>query len=297
MSERTTVPKSVTIVEVGPRDGLQNESTPVSTEAKIAFINALARAGLKVIEATSFVNPAAVPQMADAAEVMAGIDRLEGVRYPVLVPNIKGYERAREAGVDAIALFAAATEAFSKANLRSSIDESFVRFQAVAEQAKRDGVWLRGYVSVAFHCPFSGPVDAAAAIAVAERLLGLGCDEICFADTIGRAVPEEVERLLAALPASMPPSEIALHLHDTTGRAIDNVATAYALGVRIFDSAAGGLGGCPFAPGAPGNVATEAVVGYFEDRGIHTGVDIDAVKGAVQTLGIIRNTSLLPDAR
>ncbi len=277
--------RTVTIVEVGPRDGLQNEARTVPTAAKIAFIEALAEAGLPVVEATSFVSPAAVPQLADADEVMRAIRRRAGVRYPVLVPNERGLDRALAARVDAIALFTSATEAFCQANIRCSIEESFARFRPVVERAHAEGVWVRGYVSVAFDCPYSGRVEPAAAVAVASRLFDLGCAEVSMADTIGTALPEDTDRLVAvAAFAELPLERTALHFHDTGGRAVENVAVAYGAGVTIFDSAAGGLGGCPFAPGAPGNVATEAVLAYFADRGVKTGVDRSAVLAAVAAL-------------
>jgi hydroxymethylglutaryl-CoA lyase len=269
----------VTIYEVGPRDGLQNEATPIPTDAKIRFVNALADAGLTWIETTSFVNPKAVPQLADATDVMQGVERRPGVRYPVLVPNERGMERAIEAGVDAIALFAAASEAFSQANIRASIDESFERFAPVAAAAKQHNIWMRGYVSTAFHCPYSGPVAPEQAIEVAERLFALGCDEVAIADTIGRATPEDTTRLLAQI-GQLPIEQLAFHLHDTTGLALENVRLALDAGITIFDGSAGGLGGCPFAPGAPGNLATEALVRMLDALGIETGVDADAVAAA-----------------
>lgn len=274
----------VTIVEVGPRDGLQNEPAIVPTTAKIAFIHALADAGLPVIESTSFVNPAAVPQLADAADVMAGIRRRPAVRYPVLVPNERGFERALAAGVDAIALFTAATEAFCQANIRCSIDESFARFEPVARRALASGLWVRGYVSVAFDCPYSGAVASEAPIAVAERLFDLGCHEVSIADTIGSAGADATTRLVKTAEASLPMDRVALHFHDTFGRATENIGVAYDQGVRIFDSAAGGLGGCPFAPGAAGNVATERVVRFFSDLGVPTGIDAGAVERAAAAL-------------
>jgi isopropylmalate/homocitrate/citramalate synthase len=284
MPELAATRDSVTIVEVGPRDGLQNEARTVPTAAKIAFVEALAAAGLPVVEATSFVSPTAVPQLADADEVMRSIRRQAGVRYPVLVPNERGYDRALAAGVDAIALFTSATEAFCQANIRCSIDESFARFQPVVTRALAAGHWIRGYVSVAFDCPYSGRVAPEAAVAVAARLLELGCTEVSLADTIGTAQPEDVARLLAVAQGELPIERTALHFHDTRGRAVENVATAYDAGIAIFDSAAGGLGGCPFAPGAPGNVATEAVLAYFAERGVATGVDRAAVLTAVANL-------------
>jgi isopropylmalate/homocitrate/citramalate synthase len=274
----------VTIVEVGPRDGLQNEKASIPTVSKIAFINELAAAGSRVIEATSFVNPKLVPQLADAAEVMNSIERRPNVRYPVLVPNERGLERALEANVDAIALFTSATEAFCQANIRCSIDESFERFAPVIELARERGLWIRGYVSVAFTCPYSGPVSPTSAISVAERLFEAGCDEVSIADTIGSATAKETRNLLRVLRDSVSFERVAMHFHDTSGRAIDNIATAYEAGVRIFDSAAGGLGGCPFAPGAAGNIATERVVEFFEHQGIPTGIDVDAVRRSVERL-------------
>ena len=281
MDHQTPIQRDVTIVEVGPRDGLQNERAIVPTEIKVAFIEALADAGLPVIEATSFVSPAAVPQLADADEVMRRVRRKPGVRYPVLVPNERGLDRALAAGVDAIALFTAATEAFCQANIRCSIDESFARFAPVAARARAAGLWIRGYVSVAFDCPYSGRVEPESAVSVAERLLRLGCDELCLADTIGTAQPDDVLRLLDRARSSLPFHLLALHFHDTHGKAIDNVLAAYREGIRIFDGAASGLGGCPFAPGAPGNVATERVVAAL---GVRTGVDQQAVIDAAMRL-------------
>jgi hydroxymethylglutaryl-CoA lyase len=271
----------VTIVEVGPRDGLQNEPGIIPTAAKIAFIDALSTAGLPVIEATSFVSQKAVPQLADAAEVMCAIRRRPGVRYPVLIPNERGYDRAVGAGVDAIALFTAATEAFCQANIRCSIDESFERFEPVVKRAKRDRLWIRGYVSVAFDCPYSGPVEPDVAVDVAERLFVIGCDEVSIADTLGTATEEGVEAVIDSAKHRLPLERTALHFHNTYGRAVANVERAYDLGIRTFDSAAGGFGGCPFAPGASGNVSTESVVRAFERRGIPTGVDVAAVERAV----------------
>jgi isopropylmalate/homocitrate/citramalate synthase len=279
-----TLPNSVTIVEVAPRDGLQNESRVVPTANKVAFIESLADAGCTVVEATSFVNLNAVPQLADAGEVMRNITRKPGVRYPVLVPNERGLDRALEAGVDAIALFAAATEEFSQANIRCSIDESFTRFEPVAKRARAEGLWMRGYVSVAFHCPYSGPVVPQAAVDVATRLFDLGCDEVSIADTIGTAEPEEVRELLDIAIKALTVDMLALHFHDTHGRAVDNIREALDYGISTFDSSAGGLGGCPFAPGAPGNVATEQVLDLFADLSIFTGIDRDAVIAAVARL-------------
>jgi isopropylmalate/homocitrate/citramalate synthase len=273
-------PHQVTIYEVGPRDGLQNEATPIPTEAKIRFVHTLADAGLTWIETTSFVNPKAVPQLADATDVMQGIERRPGVRYPVLVPNVRGMERALEAGVDAIALFAAASEAFSQANIRVSIDESFERFRPVAEIAEREGVWMRGYVSTAFHCPYSGPVAPSQAVDIAERLFALGCDEVAIADTIGHATEDDTSRLLELATRRLPVKKLAFHLHDTSGLALANIRLALSAGITIFDGSAGGLGGCPFAPGAPGNLSTEKLVSMLDEMGIETGVNADAVAQA-----------------
>jgi isopropylmalate/homocitrate/citramalate synthase len=286
MAERLLqrVPKRVTIYEVGPRDGLQNEAMPVPVEAKIAFVEALANAGLSWIETTSFVNPKAVPQLSDAAQVMAGVTRRHGVRYPVLVPNERGMERALETGVDAIALFTAASEAFSLANARASIDETFERFRPVVARAQRSGIWVRGYVSTAFHCPYSGPVEPADAVVVAERLFELGCDEVAIADTIGRATPLDTDRLLQVALPRLPVERLALHLHDTFGMATTNVIVALDAGITVFDGSAGGLGGCPFAPGAPGNLATEKLVALLDSIGVATGVDSEAVAGAAHAV-------------
>jgi hydroxymethylglutaryl-CoA lyase len=279
-----SLPTSVTIVEVAPRDGLQNEPGFIPTASKIKFIEALAKAGCRVVEATSFVNPAAVPQLADADEVMRSVVRLPGVRYPVLVPNERGLDRALAVGVEAIALFAAATEEFSQANLRCSIDESFARFTPVAKIAKERGLWLRGYVSVAFDCPFSGQVKPESTLKVASRLFDLGCEEVSIADTIGTTDPDHVRNLLEVLNSDLPVDRLALHFHDTYGRAIDNIRSALDYGISVFDSSAGGLGGCPFAPGAPGNVATETVLDLFAELGIATNVDREAIAAAVQDL-------------
>ncbi|MCC6945500.1 MAG: hydroxymethylglutaryl-CoA lyase [Thermomicrobiales bacterium] len=274
---------SVTIVEVGPRDGLQNHPRDISTAAKIGFIDALSTAGPRVIETTSFVNPKAVPKMADAAEVMDGIQRRPGVRYMALVPNVRGLERALAAGVDAIGLFAAATEEFSRANLNASIDETFVRFAETAQLAKANDVWVRGYISVAFHCPYSGAVAPERVLPVLERLVELGCDEFSLADTTGHATPGDVTALVTAALDVAPVEQLGLHLHDTRGMAIDNVAAGYDAGVTIFDGSSGGIGGCPFSPGAPGNVATESVVDFFERQGIATGIDSSAIRLAYDT--------------
>jgi hydroxymethylglutaryl-CoA lyase len=272
--------RAVRIVEVGPRDGLQNEEAVVPADAKVAFIEALAAAGLQVVEATSFVSPRAIPQLADADEVFPRIDRRAGVRYPVLVPNLRGLERAEAAGVDAVAVFTAASEAFTQANIGMSVEQSLEAFAPVLERAAAAGWWRRGYVSTAFGCPYSGDVAADSVVDVAVALMDLGCDEISIGDTIGVAHPDDVRRVVAALLAGIPAARLALHLHDTYGRALDNVEAGLDLGIRIFDASAGGTGGCPYAPGAPGNLATESLVELLDRRGYDHGVDAGAVARA-----------------
>jgi isopropylmalate/homocitrate/citramalate synthase len=270
-------PARATVVEVGPRDGLQNEAAIVPTDAKVRFIEMLATAGLPVVEATSFVHPAAVPQLADADEVLPRIVRRPGVRYPVLVPNMRGMERAIAAGADAVAVFTAASEAFSQANIRMTIAESLEAFAPVLAAARAAGMWTRGYVSTAFGCPYQGEVDPAAVADVAVALAELGCDQISVGDTIGVAEPDDVGRVLQPLLERLPAERLALHLHDTRGRAIDNAEAGLQLGITTFDASASGLGGCPFAPGAPGNLATETLVSWLRGLGIETGVDEPAL--------------------
>lgn len=275
-----SLPSRVTVFEVGPRDGLQNEAAPIPAAEKIAFVNALADAGLGWIEATSFVNPKAVPQLADASEVMAGIERRPGVRYPVLVPNERGMERALEAGVDAICVFTAASEEFSQANVRATIDETFERFKPVVAMAKQHGVWVRGYVSMAFHCPYEGRIPPEKAIKVSARLLDLGVDEVAISDTVGRATPLDMDAVLTLAVDQLPVDKLALHLHDTFDLALPNVMLGLEAGITVYDGAAGGLGGCPFAPGAPGNLATEKLLRLLHGLGIETGVDEEKVAAA-----------------
>ena len=279
-----TMPPSVTIVEVGPRDGLQNEPVAVSADAKVAFVEALADAGLRIVEATSFVAPSAVPQLADADEVFPRIRRREGVRYPVLVPNMRGMERAEAAGAEAVAVFTAASETFTRRNIGMSIAGSLEAFQPVIERATALGWWRRGYVSTAFGCPYEGDVDTGVVVEVTEALLALGCDEVSIGDTIGVAEPHDVQALVGALLERVPVDRLALHLHDTYGRALANVEAGLELGIRTFDASAGGTGGCPFAPGAPGNLATEALCGLLDRLGIDHGVDAAAVEAAGLTL-------------
>ncbi len=272
--------RPVTVVEVGPRDGLQNEAVVVPTTAKVELVERLAEAGLPVVEVTSFVSPRAVPQLADADAVLPAVRRRPGVRYPVLVPNVRGLERALAAGADAIAVFTAASEAFTQANINMSVAESLHAFAPVLERARAGGMWTRGYVSTAFGCPYQGAVAPADVAGVAGALFDLGCDEVSIGDTIGAGRPEQVPEVVAAVTDRVPVERVALHLHDTGGLALDNAAAGLAAGVRTFDSSAGGLGGCPFAPGAPGNVATEALVEMLHERGYETGVDLEAVRAA-----------------
>lgn len=270
----------VTVYEVGPRDGLQNEPGFVPTTDKVALIDLLSETGLTRIEATSFVSPKWVPQMADAAEVMAGIRRKAGVRYAVLTPNMRGFEAARTAGADEVALFASASEGFSRKNINCSIAESLERFAPVAEAALAAGLPLRGYVSCVVECPYDGPVAPESVAWVTGKLLEAGCYEVSLGDTIGRGTPETVDRLLAHLTATIDPGRLAGHFHDTNLRALDNVEVAIGYGLRTFDSAIGGLGGCPYAPGAKGNVSTLPMVRMLEAAGWETGLDIAALERA-----------------
>jgi hydroxymethylglutaryl-CoA lyase len=273
----------VRIYEVGPRDGLQNEATPILTATKARFIELLGVAGLREIEATSFVAPSAIPQLADADELLSGLDRRPGVRYPVLVPNSRGMARAEAAGADAIAVFTAASDAFTRANIGLTIDESIAAFGPVLERAGQRGWWRRGYVSTAFGCPFTGRVDPDRAVAVALRLLELGVDEVCFGDTIGVGVPDQVATVTGlATAAGIPLDRIAFHFHDTRGTALANVAAGLQAGVRCFDSSAGGTGGCPYAPGAAGNLATEDLVYLLDASGWEHGVSLEGVLAAAR---------------
>jgi hydroxymethylglutaryl-CoA lyase len=267
----------VRIVEVGPRDGLQNEKALVGPADKIALIEKLAATGLGTVEATAFVSPKWVPQMADAAEVYAGVAKREGVRYPVLVPNLQGYERARGVGVAEIAIFGAASEAFSKANINASIAESLERFAPVLEAAKRDGVAVRGYVSTVLGCPYQGEVPVAEVVRVAKALHAMGCYEISLGDTIGVGTPRKARAMLHAVAGEVPMEALAVHFHDTYGQAVGNVAACLEAGVRVVDAAVSGTGGCPYAKGASGNVATEDIVYLLDGMGFAHGVDLDAL--------------------
>lgn len=271
------LPSHVRIVEVGPRDGLQNEAQLVPSEDKIRFIEMLADAGLPVVEATSFVSPKWVPQLADATEVLTAIQRKPGVRYPVLVPNVKGLERALAAGATEIAFFTAASDTFNQRNTNMSIIESLANIQLMTAMA--EGCWLRGYVSTAFHCPYEGQITPEAVLPIVDAFLTIGVAEVSVGDTIGWATPGEVEALTLALQP-LAGERLAYHFHDTRGTALANVLIAAQMGVTGFDSSAGGLGGCPFAPGAAGNLATEDLVYALHGMGVETGVDLDAVVGA-----------------
>jgi hydroxymethylglutaryl-CoA lyase len=274
------LPPRVAIVEVGPRDGLQNEPAPIATADKIGFIDRLTAAGHRTIEVSAFVSPKWVPQMADASAVLAGITRGRGVRYTALVPNRAGLERALAAGVTEIAIFAAASETFSQRNLNQSIDASLAAYAAVCREALAAGLKVRGYLSTCFGCPYEGAVAPAQVAEVARRLLGLGVFEVAISDTIGVAHPGQVPRVLDVVTAGVPVSQVALHFHDTRGTALANVLAGLDYGVTKFDSSAGGLGGCPFAPGAAGNLATEDLLYMLDGLGIETGVAIDMVAAA-----------------
>jgi hydroxymethylglutaryl-CoA lyase len=265
--------EAVEIFEVGPRDGLQNETRLIPTAEKVALVDLLSGAGFRRIEVASFVSPRWVPQMADSAEVLAEIRRAPGIRYAALTPNLRGYEGARAARADEVAVFASASEGFSKANLNCTIAVSIDRFRPILQAAAEDGVPVRGYISCVTDCPFDGPVAPGAVADLAETLLALGCYEISLGDTIGRATPETITRMLRAVLGVAPAGMLAGHYHDTGGRACDNIEASLELGVRVFDAAVGGLGGCPYAPGAQGNVATEAALARIEALGYTTGLD------------------------
>jgi hydroxymethylglutaryl-CoA lyase len=267
----------VTVVEVGPRDGLQNEKGAISTADKIAFVDKLSGAGLPVIEVSAFVSPKWVPQMADAAEVFAGITRRPGTRYTALVPNVAGLERAQKASVTDVAIFAASTETFSRKNINQSIDESFATYKQVCDRARAAGMRVRGYLSTAFGCPYEGAVSEDVVSTLTARLIELGVFEVAVSDTIGIARPDDVPRVLNAVLKKVPPERVALHFHDTRGQALENVQAALPFGIRTFDASAGGLGGCPYAPGAPGNLATGGLIQLLDSLGIETGVSFDAL--------------------
>ena len=277
-------PARVRVVEVGPRDGLQNEAAALGVEDKVAFTQALIDAGLPVVEPGAFVSPRWVPQMAGSDEVLRRLRRPDGVRLPVLVPNRKGYEAARAAGARDIAIFTAASETFNRKNINASIDESFARFAEFVPAARREGMWVRGYVSTCFGCPYEGAVDPARVLDVARRLADAGCHEVSIGDTIGVAVPTQVTDVMGRLKEAMPQTALAVHFHDTRGTALANVLAALEEGIEVVDSSAGGLGGCPYAPGASGNLATEDLLYMLHGMGIATGVDLGRVAAASRAL-------------
>lgn len=269
--------KHIKIYEVGPRDGLQNEKQEIPTDVKIALINRLSASGLEHIEATSFVSPHAIPQLGDAKDVMAGIQRLDHISYPVLVPNMRGMEGALEAGVTEIAVFSAASESFTKKNINASIEESFRRFEPVIDAAKINGIKIRGYVSCVLGCPYEGYISPDKVAEVAKHLLGMGCYEISLGDTIGVGTPLATKKMLGAVLDVVPLEKIALHMHDTYGQALANIYAGLEMGVEVIDSSVAGLGGCPYAKGASGNVATEDVLYMLNGLGMQTGVDLNSI--------------------
>lgn len=281
------LPAEVRIVEVGPRDGLQNETSEISTTDKIALIDKLSATGLRSIEATAFVSPKWVPQMADASQVLAGIIRRDGISYPVLVPNEQGYERARAAGAEEVAVFTAASEAFNLKNTNAGIDESLRRFEPVLARAKADGVRVRGYVSTVLGCPYQGAVPVADVVRVARSLHAMGCYEISLGDTIGVGTPAKARTMLKAVAAEVPMAALAIHFHDTYGQALANVLACLEEGVAVVDSAVSGAGGCPYAKGASGNVASEDVVYMLHGLGIRTGIDLDALADVGRWLALL----------
>ncbi|WP_282154002.1 hydroxymethylglutaryl-CoA lyase [Ruegeria atlantica] len=279
----------VEIFEVGPRDGLQNEKREIAVAEKVALVECLSKAGFNRIEVASFVSPKWVPQMAGSAEVLAGIKRADGVRYGALTPNMQGYEDALAAKADEIAVFASASEGFSKANINATIEESIDRFAPILEAARHIDLPVRGYVSCVTDCPYDGPTPPEKVAEVADRLFSMGCYEVSLGDTIGQGTPDTIAHMLLAVRERVPMTRLAGHFHDTNGRAIDNIDAALALGVRVFDSAVGGLGGCPYAPGAAGNVATEAVVVHLERLGYQTGLDLAVIEEAAQMARAMRS--------
>lgn len=277
------------IFEVGPRDGLQNETREIPVSERVALVDCLSRAGFSRIEVASFVSPSWVPQMAGSAEILAGITRAEGVRYAALTPNMRGYQDARAAGADEIAVFASASEGFSKANVNASVAESIERFVPILEEARHIDLPVRGYVSCVVECPYDGPVAPEAVAQVADKLFAMGCYEVSLGDTIGRGTPDSIARMLLAVRDVVPVGRLAGHYHDTNGRALENIDTSLSLGVRVFDAAAGGLGGCPFAPGASGNVATEAVAAHLQALGYETGLDAEVLAEAAAMAQAMRS--------
>ncbi|PTX56571.1 hydroxymethylglutaryl-CoA lyase [Litoreibacter ponti] len=278
----------VELFEVGPRDGLQNEVRLIPTSEKIALIDLLSQAGFRRIEVASFVSPKWVPQMADGADVLAGITRAPGVSYAALTPNIRGFEAAKAARVDEIAVFASASEGFSRANVNASIEDSLARFVPIMEAAEMP---VRGYVSCVVECPYDGPTPPAKVADVASKLFEMGCYEVSLGDTVGRATPEGTEAMLKAVTRACDPSKLAGHFHDTSGRALANIDVALDHGLRVFDTAVGGLGGCPYAPGAAGNVATERVMDHMKNKGLETGLDAGIIAEAATMARAMRKES------
>jgi hydroxymethylglutaryl-CoA lyase len=283
----------VRIYEVGPRDGLQNESLAIPLDTKAEFIDRLAAACLREIEATSFVSPKAIPQLSDADDLLAILDRRAGIRYPVLVPNERGMDRAEAAAIDAIAVFTAASDAFTSRNIGMTVEESLTTFAPLLRRAQELGWWTRGYVSTAFGCPYTGRVEPGRAVEVARRLVDLGVDEVCYGDTIGVGVPAQVEELTGLTSAGgIPLERVAYHFHDTRGTALANVATALEHGIRCFDASTGGTGGCPYAPGAAGNLATEDLVYLLDREGMSHGVDLDRLLVAARQVSVTLGRAL-----
>src|SRR5271165_1888201 len=275
-----SLPRRVKVCEMGPRDGLQNEAGVVAAADKVHYIDLLSASGLPVIETTSFVRPSSIPQLSDAETVLAGIERRPGVTYLCLVPNMRGLERARAAGVNAVAVFTAASESFTKRNINMTIDESLKAFREVVDAARHEGLWVRGYISTAFGCPYEGRVNPQSVVRVADALAEMGVDEISIGDTIGVATPNQVVDVAGALQAHLPVERLAMHFHDTRGTALANVLAALEMNVAIFDSSSAGLGGCPYAPGATGNLATEDLLYMLHGMDIETGVDLERVRDA-----------------
>ncbi len=288
--------RQVKIVEVGPRDGLQNERSIIPTETKLDYIQKLAEAGLKFIEVTSFVRPKAIPQLYDALDVVRGLPDFPGVHYSALVPNMKGLDRALESGIREIAVFTAASDTFNQRNINMTVDESFENFTPVVKRARQEGMWVRGYISTAFYCPYEGKIDKAPVLDVTRRLLDMGVSEVSIGDTIGQATPTDVSETMGYLLQAVPLEKIAMHFHDTNGLAIENVQASLDLGIGIYDSSAGGLGGCPYAPGASGNLSTEALVRFLSEKGIETGVDPVKLKAASEVIRqlLAQTQGLLP---
>jgi hydroxymethylglutaryl-CoA lyase len=279
--------ESVRIIEMGPRDGLQNEKTPVSVAARIAFVEALVAAGLTTVEVGAFVSPKAIPQMASSDAVLRGLSHVQGAEFHVLVPNEKGYDAARAAGAKVVSVFAAASEGFSRANINCTVAESIERFRPVLARAKADGVKVRGYISCVLGCPFDGEIQPKAVADLASTLWELGCYEISLGDTIGVGTPDKAKAMLRAVAANIPPAKLAMHFHDTYGQALANLYAGMEEGIRVIDAAAGGLGGCPYAPGATGNVATEDVVYMLEGMGVRTGVDMAKLLAATNEMSVV----------